>query len=108
MARFILLVVLFLVIARTFWRFIDAVMRGASASPQGGRRAGTPAAVKMSQCPICGTYVVPGKSISLVSGGSTYWARSLSSKPVIDMSSGTLRPRRCSTASPAMAITSLV
>jgi hypothetical protein len=72
-ARFILLVVLFLVIARTFWRFIDAVMRGASASPQGGRRAGTPAAVKMSQCPICGTYVVPGKSISLVSGGSTIY-----------------------------------
>jgi ribosomal protein L24E len=24
----------------------------------------------MSQCPVCGTYVVPGKAISIVSGGS--------------------------------------
>jgi hypothetical protein len=70
-ARFLLLFVLFLVIARTFWRFFDAVVRGATgAAPQGGRRPGTPAAVKMSQCPVCGTYVVPGKAISVVSGGS--------------------------------------
>ena len=68
--------VLFMVIARTFWRFVDAVVRGASAaqppfgSAQGGRRASSPpAAVKMQQCPVCGTYVVPGKAISVVSGG---------------------------------------
>ena len=73
MARFILLAVLFLVIARTFWRFVDAVVRGASGTAPGGRRPGTPAAVKMSQCPVCGTYVVPGKSVSLVSGGSTIY-----------------------------------
>ena len=73
MARFILLLFLFVVIARVFWRFIDAVVRGASGSasqPQGTRGGGAPAAVKMQQCPICGTYVVPGKAISLVSGGS--------------------------------------
>lgn len=71
MARFLLLFVLFIVIARTFWRFFDALVRGATgAAPQGGRRSGTPAAVKMSQCPVCGTYVVPGKAISVVSGGS--------------------------------------
>ena len=73
MARFILLLALFVVIAKMFWRFVDAVVRGASAPTpqQGARRAsGTPAAVKMQQCPVCGTYVVPGKSISLVSGGS--------------------------------------
>ena len=73
MARFILLLALFVVIAKMFWRFVDAVVRGAAgpAPQQGGRRAsGTPAAVKMQQCPVCGTYVVPGKSISLVSGGS--------------------------------------
>jgi hypothetical protein len=77
--RFLLLMVLFVVIARTFWRFMDAVVRGASGpAPQGGRRAGPfdsaqgrpPAAVKMQQCPVCGTYVVPGKAISIVSGGS--------------------------------------
>ena len=71
LARFLLLLALFVVIARTFWRFIDAVVRGASGpAPQGGRRSGPPASVKMSQCPVCGTYVVPGKAISIVSGGS--------------------------------------
>ena len=72
LARFLLLLALFIVIARTFWRFIDAVVRGASGpAPQGGRRPGPPAAaVKMSQCPVCGTYVVPGKAISVISGGS--------------------------------------
>ncbi|HUQ86015.1 MAG TPA: hypothetical protein VM096_00560 [Vicinamibacterales bacterium] len=79
MGRFLLLLALFVVIARTFWRFVDAVVRGASspppfdsaqARPQGGRRPGAAAAVKMSQCPVCGTYVVPGKAISIVSGGS--------------------------------------
>lgn len=72
MARFLLLLVLFMVIARTFWSFVDAVLRGASGaapSAPGGRRSSPPAAVKMQQCPVCGTYVVPGKAISLVSSG---------------------------------------
>lgn len=71
MARFLLLLALFVVVARTLWRFVDAIVRGASGpAPQAGRRSGPPASVKMSQCPVCGTYVVPGKAISLVSGGS--------------------------------------
>lgn len=76
MARFLLLAALFVVIARVFWRFVDAIVRGATGpAPQGGaqggtRRSGAAPAVKMSQCPVCGTYVVPGKAISLVSGGS--------------------------------------
>ena len=62
--------VLFMVIARTFWRFVDAVVRGAvGPAPKDGRRSSPPAAVKMQQCPVCGTYVVPGKAISIVSGG---------------------------------------
>ena len=74
MARFILLFVLFLVIARTFWRFFDGVLRGVSgAATPGGRRPGQATAVKMSQCPVCGTYVVPGKAVSALSGGSTIY-----------------------------------
>ena len=64
------MMVLFMVIARTFWRFVDAIVRGAGAAPRGGRRpAGPPVAVKMQQCPVCGTYVVPGKAISIVANG---------------------------------------
>jgi hypothetical protein len=69
--RLALLLILFVVAARFFWRLVDAVVRGA-AGPQGqrARRGGTPAAVKMQPCPVCGTYVVPGKAISVVSGGA--------------------------------------
>jgi hypothetical protein len=72
LARFILLVVLFVVIAKMFWRFVDGVVRGAvGPGPQpGARRSGATPAVKISQCPVCGTYVVPGKAISVVSGGA--------------------------------------
>jgi len=71
LARFFLLLVLFVVIAKTFWRFVDGVVSGATSGPrQSGKRNGPPVSVKMTQCPICGTYVVPGKAISLVSGGT--------------------------------------
>ena len=70
-ARFFLLLVLFVVIAKMFWRFIDGVVTGASGTaPKGQRRGGPPASVKMTPCPVCGTYVVPGKAISLVSSGT--------------------------------------
>lgn len=71
MVRFLLLFVLFWVIARVFWRFFDGVVRGASTPPPGGaRRGGAPSPVKMQPCPVCGTYVVPGKAISAVSQGA--------------------------------------
>jgi hypothetical protein len=75
MARFLLLLALFVVIAKVFWRFVDGIVRGATgpasaAGGQGSTRSGPAPAVKMSQCPVCGTYVVPGKAISIVSAGS--------------------------------------
>ena len=63
--RLLLLLGLFLVIAQVFWRFIDGVVRGATMPPPGAARGkGQSAAVKMQPCPVCGTYVVPGKAIS--------------------------------------------
>jgi YHS domain-containing protein len=75
MARFILLVILILAAARFFWRLIEVIMRGAMGAPQAGARpgGGPPASVKMQPCPICGTYVVPGKALSAVSGGATVY-----------------------------------
>jgi hypothetical protein len=71
-ARFILLFILILAAARFFWRLVEAVMRGTMGTPHAGagRGGGPPASVKMQPCPICGTYVVPGKAISIVSGGA--------------------------------------
>jgi len=71
MTRVILLLFLILAIARFFWRLLESVMRAASsAAAPGARGGGPPASVKMLPCPVCGTYVVPGKAISVVSGGA--------------------------------------
>jgi YHS domain-containing protein len=69
--RLALLIVLMVVAARFFWRLVEVVLRGAvGPQPQGARRGGPPASVKMQACPVCGTFVVPGKAISAVSGGA--------------------------------------
>jgi hypothetical protein len=71
LARFILLLLLILAAARFFWKLVELVLRGAMGAPQAGRRGGgTPMSVKMQPCPVCGTYVVPGKAISIVRGGA--------------------------------------
>lgn len=72
MTRFALLLLLFVVAARFLWRLVEAVVKGATgpAGAGAGRGSRTPASVKMQPCPVCGTYVVPGKAISAVSGGT--------------------------------------
>lgn len=61
-----------IVAARFFWRLVEVVVRSASAgaAPGARRGGGPPASVKMAPCAVCGTYVVPGKAISAVSGGA--------------------------------------
>jgi YHS domain-containing protein len=72
--RVILLFLFFLFVARAIWRLVEGVARGAmgeGAAPaaRGRRGPATPSAVKMTQCPVCGTYVVPEKAITGVSKG---------------------------------------
>lgn len=67
--RAILVFILLSVIARLLWRFIEAVVRGATApGSESGRKGSMQPGVKMAPCPVCGTYVVPGKAISAGSG----------------------------------------
>ena len=82
MLRLILLLVMFVLIARSFWSVVDGVVRGASSSPPspgGGRRGNpgernSPVPVKMVPCPVCGTFVVPGKALSTTSmRGQAVW-----------------------------------
>ena len=71
MARFILLFILILAAARFFWKLVEVLLRGAMGpAAQTGRRGSAPSPVKMQPCPVCGTYVVPGKAISAVSSGA--------------------------------------
>ena len=76
--RALLLFLFFMFLARAAWRLLEGVVRGVSgdAGPRapGGRRApSTPPAVKMAQCPVCGTYVVPDKAISGVGRGQALY-----------------------------------
>ena len=75
MLRLVLLIVLFVFIARAFWRVVDNVVAAASGQPpspgESGRRA---AAAKMTRDPVCGTFVLPERSISLADGrGRVYF-----------------------------------
>lgn len=70
--RALLLFFFFAFLARAVWRLLEGVARGAMGAPPQGQRGGArqaPAAVKMTPCPVCGTYVVPGKALSAVSQG---------------------------------------
>ena len=74
MLRALLLFLFFLFVARALWRLVEGVVRGAmgeTGPTSAGNRRGPsgPAAVKMTQCPACGTYIVPGKAITGVSHG---------------------------------------
>jgi YHS domain-containing protein len=67
MVRAVLLLVLFILLARMFWRVVDNIIEAASgrppASPHPDRR------VPMVRDPVCGTFVLPDRAVSLVDGG---------------------------------------
>ena len=72
MLRFILLGLLFILVARTFWRLVDSVMAAARGG-QPARRDGNSHAVKLVRDPVCGTYVPPRPALSLTTSGSTHY-----------------------------------
>ena len=62
--RFLLLGLLFILIARSFWKFIGSMVEGASGQPRG--RSGPPGrGVAMVRDPVCGTFVVPSTALTL-------------------------------------------
>ena len=69
--RALLLFLFFVFLARAAWRLLEGVARGAMGgdAPGRSRQRTQPTAVKMAQCPVCGTYVVPGKALTGVSRG---------------------------------------
>jgi YHS domain-containing protein len=69
MTRIVLLAILFIVVARVFWRVIDAVMEGA----RGRTSRGPTSAVKLVRDPVCGTFVTPRAALSISAGGTTHY-----------------------------------
>jgi YHS domain-containing protein len=66
MLRIILLLLLFIIISRLFWRFIDNFIEGMTGQP---RRPQVPQhGVPMARDPVCGTFVLPDRALTLVDG----------------------------------------
>jgi hypothetical protein len=66
MLRYILILILVAIVARAFWRIVDGVIegiRGPSRTPQQ-----PPAGVAMARDPVCGTFVVRDRAVSLSDG----------------------------------------
>ena len=71
--RIFLIVLMVLLAIRAFGRLFGGVAQGTRSGRAGGARGQGPAPVKMMQDPVCGTFVVPGKALSLTAGGATHW-----------------------------------
>jgi YHS domain-containing protein len=71
MLRLILILLLIVFIARAFWRVIDNVLVGMrdGTSPQPRTRAqASRTGIQMARDPVCGTFVVPERAVTLVDG----------------------------------------
>jgi len=63
-----------LLVLRALGRMLGGLRDGVRGSGHGGSgRPPAPTPVKMAQDPVCGTFVVPGKALSLSDGGTTQW-----------------------------------
>ena len=71
MIRFLLLAVLFILVARAFWKLVDSIIEGSRGSAGGGR--GQVPAVKLVRDPVCGTYVPPRAALSVNAAGTTHY-----------------------------------
>ena len=72
LVRAVLMFLLLLALARALLRFFGGVIQGATGQATGaGPRPASPPPTRMVQDPVCGTYVVPGKAITVSRGGQS-------------------------------------
>jgi YHS domain-containing protein len=69
MVRIVLFIILFILIARMFWRVVDNIVTAASGQPPGARGSRPIQTTKMVRDPVCGTFVLPERSVSIADGG---------------------------------------
>jgi YHS domain-containing protein len=69
LTRFALFLLLAIFVARAFWRLVDGIVDGARGRSKG---ASTPQrGVSMVRDPVCGTFVVPERAVTIVDGRTT-------------------------------------
>jgi YHS domain-containing protein len=74
MLGFALDVIFTLVAIRAIWRLLQGVMQGMAGEPAPRPGSSVPAqGVQMVKDPVCGTYVVPERAVSAVTGRRTVY-----------------------------------
>lgn len=71
MIRFLLLTLLFILVVRILWRFVESIIEASRGTPAG--RRGNVSAVKLVRDPVCGTYVPPRAALSVSAAGTTHY-----------------------------------
>src|ERR687887_178536 len=92
MARIILLLVLFSVLARIFWRSVDAFIEGAGGRSPSDRVRGAGRGAPMVRDPVCGTFVLPDRAVTLVDGRKLQGDRDPSSEMLMHLEVYRQRP----------------
>ncbi len=73
MIRLLLLVVLFIVVARVFWRFVDNIIEAAGGSSGSSHPRAPDDGVQMARDPVCGMFVVRDRALMLADGRTTQY-----------------------------------
>ncbi len=73
MLRLLLLFILIVIIARAFWRLVDGVLAGARDGRSVDSRKHATRNIQMARDPVCGTFVVPERAITLEDGSSQWY-----------------------------------
>ena len=71
--RFFLIVVMVLLAIRALGRLFGGVVQGARGGHAGAPRGPGRAPVKLTQDPVCGTYVPPRPPLSISAAGTTHY-----------------------------------
>jgi YHS domain-containing protein len=68
LTRLALFVILAFFVARALWRLLDGIIEGATGGSRGRGGQGPRRGVQMVRDPVCGTFLVPDRALTLVDG----------------------------------------
>jgi hypothetical protein len=69
MLRLALVLILFVFIARAFWRIVDGVIDGLAGKPRTSAPPDrTGAGIQMVRDPVCGTFLLPDRALTIIDG----------------------------------------
>jgi len=66
--RAVLEIVVILLVARAFWNLVGGILRSVSRQPPDRDVRAPDRAVSMVRDPVCGTFVLPDRAVSIVDG----------------------------------------